>query len=64
MKNVLKIKAVRIRQATDDQSSEDHVTKVLKNRSSEERIQRIGFRRSESERNVEVQPSFVEVQIG
>ena len=64
MKKVLKIKGERERQATDDQSSEDHVTKVLKNRSSEERIQRIGFRRSESERNVEDQPSFAEVQIG
>ena len=64
LKNVLKIKAVKVRQATEDQSSEDHVTKVLKSRSSEERIQRIRFRRSESERNVEDQPSFAEVQIG
>jgi hypothetical protein len=59
----LKTKAERKRQATDDQSSEDHVTKVLKNRSYEERIQRIGFRRSESERNVEVQPRLAETQI-
>ena len=64
LKNVLKIKDVRIHQATDDQSSEDHVTKVLKKRSSEERFQRIAFRRSKSERNVGIQPSFAEVQIG
>ena len=64
MKNVLKIKALRIRQATEDQSSEDHVTKVLKIRSSEERIQRIGFRRTESERKVASSTKLREVQIG
>ena len=38
--------------------------KVLKNRGSEERIQRIRFRRSDSERNVEVQPRLAEAHIG
>jgi len=36
----------RTPKATEDQSSEDHVTKVLKSRISEERILRIAFRRS------------------
>ena len=46
LKNVLKIKLQEYAKASNDQSSEDHVTKVLKSRSSEERIQRIVFRRS------------------